>query len=138
MSEIKDNGPNPFIGSIEELTLENENYRTTLWTGKNFQVTLMAIEPGHDIGLEMHSDVGQFLRIEQGRASVYMGPSKDELKIGVAVDGDAVIVPAGTWHNLENSGQDVLKLYSIYAPSEHPHGTVHITKEDADREENHA
>jgi mannose-6-phosphate isomerase-like protein (cupin superfamily) len=98
-------------------------------------VTVMAIQPGHDIGLEVHEDHDQFLRIEQGTATVYLGESEDALEQTTAHDDDAVFVPAGTWHNLVNSGSDVLKVYSVYAPPEHPHGTVHATKQDADNDE---
>ncbi len=132
MTDFIDNGPNPMVVNIEQLTLENENYRTTLWTGKNLQLTLMTIKPGHDIGLEAHEDHDQFLRIEQGQAFVEMGLTKDEMETWNASEDDAIFVPAGTWHNLMNSGDDDLKLYSIYAPPEHPHGTVHATKEDAE------
>ncbi|MDB5168490.1 MAG: cupin [Candidatus Saccharibacteria bacterium] len=135
MMKITDYGPKPYVANIESATLENENYRTTLWTGKNLQVTVMAIQPGHDIGLEVHDDHDQFLRIEQGSATVYMGPSEDDLTEQQAQDDDAVFVPAGTWHNLVNTGSEVLKVYSIYAPAEHPHGTVHVTKEEADADE---
>lgn len=135
MTKTTDYGPEPYVANIESATLENENYRTTLWTGKNLQVTVMAIQPGHDIGLEVHEDHDQFLRIEQGNATVYMGPSKDNLDETLAADDDAVFVPAGTWHNLVNAGSEVLKVYSVYAPPEHAHGTVHVTKEEADAEE---
>ena len=135
--DIIDNGPAPFVGNIEASTLGNNNYRTTLWTGNNLQVTLMSIEPGDDIGLEVHDSVDQFLRIEQGDAAVYMGPEKDKLEVGQVSDDDAVIVPAGTWHNLVNNGNRSLKVYSIYAPVQHPHGTVHITKAEADEAEEH-
>jgi mannose-6-phosphate isomerase-like protein (cupin superfamily) len=133
--DITDHGPKPFVTNIEKATLSNENYRSTLWTGQNLQVTVMAIQPGHDIGLEVHDDHDQFLRIEQGTATVLMGPGKDELTEASASDDDAVFVPAGTWHNLVNAGNEVLKVYSIYAPAEHPHGTVHATKEEADADE---
>lgn len=132
MIDVIDNGPAPFVDNIEMFTLENENYRTTLWTGSNLQVTLMAIIPGHDIGMEVHMDHDQFLRIEQGQATVHMGPDENNLQTWQANANDAVIVPAGTWHNLVNSGEEMLKIYSIYAPPEHPHGTVHATKEDAE------
>jgi mannose-6-phosphate isomerase-like protein (cupin superfamily) len=135
MTQITDHGPAPYVANIESATLENENYRTTLWTGKNLQVTVMAIQPGHDIGLEVHEDHDQFLRIEQGTATVYLGESKETLEQTTAHDDDAVFVPAGTWHNLVNSGSDILKVYSVYAPPEHPHGTVHATKQDADNDE---
>lgn len=135
MININDNGPAPFVDNIEMFTLKNDNYRTTLWTGVNLQVTLMAILPGHDIGMEVHMDHDQFLRIEQGQATVHMGPSETQLQSWQASDNDAIIVPAGTWHNLVNSGEEILKVYSIYAPPEHPHGTVHATKEDAEAAE---
>jgi len=135
MNEIIDHGPDPFVANIEELTLANNNYRTTLWTGKYLQVTLMTIQPGHDIGLEVHEDTDQFLRIEEGTATVYLGGSKENLKTWQANNDDAIIVPAGTWHNLVNSGDTPLKIYSIYAPPHHPHGTVQATKEEADAEE---
>jgi mannose-6-phosphate isomerase-like protein (cupin superfamily) len=132
MTNTTDHGPAPFVTNIEQATLANENYRTTLWTGKQMQLTLMTIQPGHDIGLEVHDDHDQFLRIEEGEATVYMGPAEDALETRTAGDDDAVFVPAGTWHNLVNTGDAPLKLYSIYAPAEHPHGTVHATKADAD------
>ncbi len=135
MTEIIDNGPAPLVTNIETATLENANYRTTLWTGKNSQVTLMSIKPGHDIGLEVHETHDQFLRIEQGQADVYMGPDQGQLQTWKAIDGDAIIVPSGTWHNLVSVGDIELKLYSIYSPAEHPHGTVHVTKEEADAAE---
>ncbi len=135
MSFIKDEGPDPFVANIEAATLENQNYRTTVWTGKNLQVTVMAIQPGHDIGLEVHEDHDQFLRIEEGSAQVFMGPNEHELESWTANNDDAVIVPAGTWHNLVNAGDTPLKVYSIYGPPEHPHGTVHHTKEEADAAE---
>lgn len=136
MTELKDHGPKPFVANIEEATLTNSNYRTALWTGQYFQVTLMAIQPGHDIGLEIHDDTDQFLRIEEGTATVYLGDSKETLKSWQANNDDAVIVPAGTWHNLVNTGDSPLKVYSIYAPPHHPRGTVQATKEEADPEAN--
>ena len=134
MTDTTDHGPAPFVTNIEQATLANENYRTTLWTGKQMQLTLMTIQPGHDIGLEVHDDHDQFLRIEEGEATVYMGSSEDSLETQKASDDDAVFVPAGTWHNLVNSSNSPLKLYSIYAPAEHAHSTVHVTKEDADND----
>ena len=132
---MQDNGPNPHVTNIEELTLRNENYRTTLWTGSQLQLTLMAIQPGEDIGLEVHDDHDQFLRVEQGTAQVVMGPNATELESWDAKDGSAIFVPAGTWHNIINTSETSLKLYSIYAPPEHPHGTVHTTKADAEADE---
>ncbi len=135
MAEIIDNGPEPVVTNIEVSTITNTNYRTTLWTGKNLQVTVMSIEPGHDIGLEVHDTHDQFLRIEQGQALVSMGPSENELQTWRASNNDAIIVPAGTWHNLLSNGDMALKVYSIYAPPQHPHGTVHVTKEEAEKAE---
>lgn len=135
MKDIIDQGPAPFVSDIEESTLENVNFRTTLWTGKNLQVTLMTIQPGHEIGREIHEEHDQFLRLEQGQATVYMESDGEQLQVWQAKANDAVIVPAGTWHNLVNNGDEPLKLYSIYAPPQHPHGTVHVTKEEADKAE---
>lgn len=132
----KDEGPHPFVVDIEAVTLENRAYRTTLWTGKFLQMTVMSIEPGHDVGLEVHLDHDQFLRIESGRARVQMGPTKDDLRFDREVGDDwAVLVPAGSWHNITNIGQESLKLYSLYAPPEHRHGTVHATKAESDADE---
>ena len=136
MTENIDKGPEPVVMNIGQVTLANENYRTTLWTGENLQLTVMAIQPGHEIGLEAHGDHDQFLCIEEGEATVYMGPNRDELKTWNAKKDDAVFVPAATWHNVVNTGDVPLKLYSIYAPAEHKPGTVHATKEDADNDPN--
>jgi mannose-6-phosphate isomerase-like protein (cupin superfamily) len=129
---ITDYGPNPFVVNINEVTKQNNTFRTALWTGSFFQVTLMSLKVGEDIGLEMHSDVDQFLRIEQGQGIVRMGKTKDNLNFERNVyDDSAIVIPAGTWHNLINTGNVPLKLYSIYAPPNHPFGTVHVTKADA-------
>ena len=133
---LKDHGPNPFVININEATKQNNNFRTTLWTGKHFQITLMTLQPGEDIGLEIHPNVDQFLRIEQGHGFTQMGKNKDNLNFTRMVHADsAIIVPAGTWHNITNTGNIPLKLYSIYAPPNHPFGTVHPTKRDAMAEE---
>ena len=132
---MQDKGPNPYVVNIEELTLENENFRTAAWTGPQMQMTLMNIQPRDDIGLEIHDDHDQFLRIEQGLATVLMGPSEEELESWDIEEDFAIFVPAGVWHNVVNTGHEPLKLYSIYAPAEHDHGTVHETKEIADEAE---
>jgi mannose-6-phosphate isomerase-like protein (cupin superfamily) len=132
---MQDHGPDPYVVDIEELTVQNDTFRTAAWTGKNLQMTLMAIQPGDDIGLEVHDDHDQFLRIEAGEARVEMGPTKDQLESWTAEDDYAIFVPAGTWHNVINTGDEPLKLYSIYAPAEHAHGTVHETKAIADAAE---
>lgn len=129
---LRDYGSNPFVFNINEATKQNNTYRTSIWTGNNLQVTLMSLNAGEDIGLEMHSDVDQFLRIEQGQGFTQMGMTKDNLNFTRNVyDDSAIMIPAGTWHNLTNTGNIPLKLYSIYAPPNHPFGTVHPTKADA-------
>lgn len=133
LPRIKDYGPNPFVVNINKITKRNDTYRTALWTGEYLQLTLMSINPGDDIGLEIHPDHDQFIRIEEGQGIVKMGDTKDKLNFQERVYDDYVIlIPAGKWHNLINTGSKPLKLYSIYAPPEHPRGTVHKTKADAE------
>jgi mannose-6-phosphate isomerase-like protein (cupin superfamily) len=130
-----DHGPEPYVTFIERATLRNSNYRTALWTGEHLQLTLMSIDPGEDIGLEIHPDTDQFLRLEQGNGIVRMGKNMEEPDFEARVrNGDAILIPAGTWHNVINTGRVPLKLYSIYAPPHHPHGTVQTTKEEAEQE----
>ena len=125
-----------WVGNVEETTLENTNFRTVLFTGANLQLTVMRLGPGEEIGVEMHDHLDQFLRIEQGSARVTFGPSADQVEEEHEVEDDwAVVVPGGTWHNVINTGAGDLKLYSIYAPPEHPPETVHRTKEEADAAE---
>jgi mannose-6-phosphate isomerase-like protein (cupin superfamily) len=130
---LKDYGPNPFVVDIEEATKQNNNFRIALWTGCHLQLTLMSINVGEDIGLEIHPNLDQFVRIEEGQGLVKMGDRKDNLDFQANVRNDfAFIIPAGKWHNLINTGNKPLKLYSIYAPPQHPFGTVHKTKKDAE------
>lgn len=132
LAPLKDYGPQPFVINIDEATKRNNNYRTTLWTGNHLQLTLMSIKPGEDIGLEVHPKIDQFIRVEEGEGLAQMGPSKNKLNYQRKVyDGFAIFIPAGTWHNVVNTGNRPLKLYSIYAPPQHPHGTVHVTKASA-------
>ena len=129
---LRDYGPEPFVINIDKATKRNDTFRTALWTGNHLQLTLMSIPVGGEIGVEMHPDTDQFLRIEQGQGLSMMGPSKDNLNFQRNVSKDyAIFVPAGTWHNVVNKGGVPLKLYSIYAPPKHPRGTVHVTKADA-------
>ncbi|WP_127532053.1 cupin domain-containing protein [Paenibacillus kobensis] len=126
---LQDHGTKPFVVNINQAAKQNNNYRTALWTGKNLQVTLMSIKVGEDIGLEVHPATDQFIRIEEGQGFVQMGNSKDNLNFqAMAYDGYAIMIPAGTWHNVTNAGYRPLKVYSIYAPPQHPFGTVHETK----------
>lgn len=134
--EIGDLGPEPLVFNINHATNMNQNFRTTLWTGCHIQLTLMCIPAGGEIGLEIHHDVDQFIRIESGCAKVYMGKRKYDINEEACVDGNyALIIPAGTWHNIVNAGNRPLKLYSLYAPPQHPFGTVHRTRADAEYEE---
>lgn len=136
MTDTNDYGAQPFVLNIEEATIANDKFRVAKWTGNNLQMTLMTIQPGDDIGLEVHADHDQFLRIEQGLGLVQMGVSEDNLDYEQPVEDDyAVFVPAGMWHNVTNTSDQPLKLYSIYAPSEHPRGTIHNTKAEAEAAE---
>ena len=127
--EIRDFGPKPFTFNIDHATKMNTNFRTTLWTGTSMQLTLMHIPVCGEIGIEMHSDVDQFIRIESGTARVYIGNTRNTLCEENTVDCNyAIIIPAGTWHNIVNAGNCPLKLYSLYAPPKHPFGTVNKTK----------
>lgn len=130
--KLTDYGSKPFVVNINEAAKRNNTYRTAIWTGTHLQVTLMSIDVRDDISLEVHPDHDQFLRIEEGQGFVQMGSSKDQLNFERYVGKDsAIMIPAGTWHNVTNTGNIPLKLYSIYAPPEHPFGTVHVSKEGA-------
>ncbi len=131
MAEHIDHGPGPFVINIEEATLENENFRTAVWTGKHLQMTVMNIPVGGDIGLEIHHHEDQFLRVEQGRGLVRMGPKEDEVTFEAEVSDDwAILIPVNTWHNVINIGDEPLKVYSIYGPPHHAKGTIHKTQAD--------
>jgi mannose-6-phosphate isomerase-like protein (cupin superfamily) len=133
---IQDNGPRPNAFDIETATVQNDNYRVVAWTGKFLQVTLMSIPPGESIGLEAHPGTDQFLRIDAGQGHVVMGPEKDDLDFQQDVsDGWSIQVPAGTWHDVINTGDDPLRLYTVYAPSHHAAGAVQPDKEVAEQEE---
>lgn len=136
--QVIDHGRKPFVVNIDEATERNQTFRTALWTGNHLQVTLMSIAVGDDIGLEVHPTTDQFLRVEDGEGIVVMGDHKDQLNFSRRVYDDfAIMVPAGNWHNIINTGNKPLKLYSIYAPPEHPYGTVHRTKAEATAAEAH-
>jgi len=116
-----------YFGPIEELTLANTNFRQVLYTGPKAQLVLMTLQPGEEIGAEVHEDHDQFFRFEHGEGKVVVGDDEWEV-----TDGDAVIVPAGANHNVINTSKDQpLKLYTIYSPPEHADGTIHKTKADA-------
>lgn len=121
-----------WVGDIEQATLDNTTFRTVLFTGEHAQLTVMSIPIGEDIGREVHHDRDQFLRIEQGRARVELSTTEDGTDETHDVEaGWAMIVPAGLWHNVVNTGDGELKVYSLYSPPEHADGTVHRTKADA-------
>lgn len=129
--DTKDYGQQPYVFNVEDATKQNSNFRLAKWTGKNLQLTLMSVPAGDDVGLEVHDDHDQFLRIEAGKALVEMGESKDALDFRQEASDDfAIFVPAGAWHNITNIGNEPLKLYSIYSPPEHPAGTIHATPQD--------
>ena len=128
-----DLGANPEVVNIHNTVCRNTHFRTTVWTGENLQVTVMNIPVGGEIGLEFHENVEQLLQIECGVARVYMGNNKQNIKrFGLANQNSLIIIPKNTWHNIINAGRTPLKLYSVYAPIEHPFGTIHPTKLDSD------
>ncbi len=133
---LADLGPRPTSFDIEAATTENTNYRTVAWSGAHLQVTLMSIPVGESIGLEMHHDTDQFLRLDAGRGKAQMGPEKDQLTFEEDVsDGWCVLVPAGTWHDITNTGDQPMQLYAIYAPVHHAAGKIHQTARDAESDE---
>jgi mannose-6-phosphate isomerase-like protein (cupin superfamily) len=128
-SRIEDVGPQPQSFDIERAATENPDYRSVAWSGRYLQVTLMAIPVGGDIGLEAHPETDQFLRLEAGQGHVTMGSAADHLTFEAAVsDGWCVLVPAGTWHNIANTGTSSMHLYTIYAPAHHQPAKVQATK----------
>jgi mannose-6-phosphate isomerase-like protein (cupin superfamily) len=134
----EDEGKKPWVVDIEKLTTENGMFRVAKWTGNHLQMTVMSIPPGGEIGLEVHAKNDQFFRVEAGKARVLMGPAKDDLSFRREIDDDwAIFVPAGLWHNVVNIGETPLKVYAIYAPPEHPAGTVHATAKEAAAAEHH-
>lgn len=131
-----DYGPNPYVVHIGQMAMRNPNFRTALWTGEYMQMTLMNIPVRGEIGPEIHEDTDQMIRVEQGIGLVTMGADKDNPDFGQRVmQGDTIFVPAGTWHNIVNAGRIPLRLTSIYAPPHHPRGTIHRTREEAQKEE---
>lgn len=121
---------------IEKKSLQNEYFREVLFTGPHSQLVVMALKVGEDIGMEVHTDVDQFIRVESGQGKAILDGKEFEL-----ADGSAVVIPAGTQHNIVNtSPKESLKLYTLYTPPEHPDGTIHKTKAEAEayeREHHH-
>ena len=132
----KDLGGKPSLINIRKETVSNINFRTAIWTGEYLQVTVMSIPVGGEIGLEIHEGLDQFIRVESGCAYVYMGNTKRNVKLAGKVDANyAIVIPSGTWHNIINACSCPLKVYSVYAPPQHPFGTVHERKLDSDLSE---
>ena len=118
-----------WVGDIEQETVANTTFRTVVFTGEHTQLTVMSLAPGESIGREVHEGIDQFLRVE-------LGGSEDAVDETHDVSDDwAIVVPAGVWHDVVNTGDGELKLYSLYSPPEHPDGTVHATKADAEAAE---
>ena len=115
-----------FIGNIEDRTEKNRDFRRVLYTGPHIQLVLMSLQPGEDIGEEVHSDTDQFFRVEEGKGTVWIDGKKTEIESEFAV-----VVPAGARHNIRNTGEKPLKLYTLYAPPHHADGTVQATKAEA-------
>ena len=125
---------NPFFGNIEKLTEENSYFRHVLFTGGNSQLVVMNLKPQEEIGNEVHDKVDQFFRIEKGEGKFVVNNGEEH----TVRLGDAVVIPAGTWHNVINtSGTEDLKLYTVYSPPNHPDGTIHKTKDEALAAEKH-
>jgi mannose-6-phosphate isomerase-like protein (cupin superfamily) len=120
----------PYVGRLERDTVSNKYFRKVLYTGKHLQLVAMSLAPGEEIGNEVHDHVDQFFRIEEGKARFIFGR-----RIVLAKPGDAVVVPAGTRHNVQNASRTALKLYTVYSPPNHPPRTVHKDKAAAERAE---
>lgn len=123
---------NGFVGDIEQLTEDNTDFRRVLYTGKHLQLVLMALQPGEDIGEEVHEDRDQFFRVEGGGGEILIDGTTTPVK-----SDDAMIVPAGARHNVRNTGDEPLLIYTLYGPPEHKDGIVRATKADAEAKEEH-
>jgi len=131
-TRIGGKGMKGFVDDIEDLTEENTDFRRVIYTGKSLQLVLMSIEPGSEIGEEVHDDGDQFFRVEEGKGEIWIDGQRSEIE-----SDSAMFVPGGARHNVVNTGDKPLKLYTLYAPPEHLDGTVHATKADADASHEH-
>jgi mannose-6-phosphate isomerase-like protein (cupin superfamily) len=120
-----------YVINIEKATKENENFRKVLYTAKNSQLVVMSLKPGEEIGMEVH-DLDQFIRIEKGDGKAVLDGVEHEIE-----DDYAIVIPAGTNHNIINTGDKEMKLYTVYSPPEHRDGVVHSTKAEAEEGEEH-
>lgn len=133
--EQTDHGGQPYVVNVERMAMQNSDFRNAVWTGCNLQMTVMCIMPCGEIGAEIHHDTDQFIMVQQGNAMVKTGKHKNRMdSCHNMCPGDAVFIPAGTWHNIVNTKNEPLRVTSIYAPPNHPKGTVHRTKEEAEHE----
>jgi mannose-6-phosphate isomerase-like protein (cupin superfamily) len=121
-----------FVDDIEGRTEKNSDFRRVLYTGKNMQLVLMALRPAEEIGEEVHADRDQFFRVEGGRGEVWIDGTRSKIE-----SGTAIVVPAGARHNVKNTGEKPMKLYTLYAPPEHADRTVRVTKADAEGSKEH-
>jgi mannose-6-phosphate isomerase-like protein (cupin superfamily) len=122
-----------FVANIEDRTEANRDFRRVLYTGENMQLVLMALPPGEEIGEEVHESTDQFFRVEEGEGEVWMDGQMTPIESEFAI-----VIPAGVRHNVKNTGRKPMKLYTIYAPPHHAHGTVHKTRAEAELAEKHA
>jgi mannose-6-phosphate isomerase-like protein (cupin superfamily) len=118
-----------YVENIEQATLANDDFRRVVYTGRNLQLVLMTLQPGDEIGEEVHEDIDQFFRVEEGRGTIYIDGLANPIE-----DDFAAIVPAGARHNVVNSGDEPLRLYTLYSPPEHKDGTIHQDKAQAERD----
>ena len=121
-----------YVDDIEEIAEQNSDFRRVLYTGANMQLVVMTLAPGEEIGEEVHPDRDQFFRIEEGSGEVWIDGHKTDIE-----DDFAILVPAGARHNIKNTGEEPLRLYTLYAPPEHVDGTVHATRADAEAATEH-
>ncbi len=118
-----------YVENIEQATLANDDFRRVLYTGRKLQLVLMTLQPGDEIGEEVHEDIDQFFRVEEGRGTIYIDGLANPIE-----DDFAAIVPAGARHNVVNSGDEPLRLYTLYGPPEHKDGTIYQDKAQAERD----
>ncbi|HMB17384.1 MAG TPA: cupin domain-containing protein [Candidatus Paceibacterota bacterium] len=121
-----------YVDNIEDITEDNQNFRKVLYTAKNSQLVVMSLNPGEDIGSEVHQDLDQFIRIEEGKGKAVLNGEEHEIK-----EGSAIVIPGGTKHNIINTSDEEMKLYTVYSPPEHRDGVLHKTKEEAEADHEH-
>ena len=128
----EEGGKTGFVDDIENMTKANDDFRRVLYTGKHLQLVLMALQHGEEIGEEVHLDADQFFRVDKGKGEVWIDGTRTKIE-----DDMAIVVPAGARHNVKNTGDEQLKLYTLYGPPEHADKTIHVTKADAQASKEH-